>query len=106
MVRISSLGTKPSDGKWHEGPYIIKMKILCEKICGICPWKSAQIANLSLLSWKVIGQGTEGGLGGRPESPFPSQGWVIFLLSANLHLLNIQNNFGLNQIIQWVRVKS
>lgn len=38
---------------------------------------------------------------GRPESSFPSQGWVISLLSANLHLLNIQNNSGLNQVIQW-----
>lgn len=35
-----------------------------------------------------------------------SEGWVIFLLSTNLQLLNFQNNSGLNQLIQWSRVKS
>lgn len=43
---------------------------------------------------------------GRVERSFYSKGWVISLLSTNLQLLNIQNNFGLNQVIQWSRVKS
>lgn len=42
---------------------------------------------------------------GQWSDQFYSKGWVIFLLSSNLQLLNEQNNFGLNQLIQWSRVR-
>ena len=110
VVSLFSIVTQWSESKRHK---ISPALIFINTICGFCAHIRENLLKLpiycSYLVRYVLRQGEERrgeeGRGGAQWS-FSSKGWVIFLLSTNLQLLNIQNNFGLNQVIQWSKVKS